>query len=105
MTEDKSTPRPWRIRPDPDIRNQWIISDANGTAVEYCDERGLPDWKLIVSAVNSHDAMKECVEALKEFVAIAELSEPGVNINFALALRKVKAKAALLKLEKANDHS
>lgn len=47
------------------------------------------------------DAMKECVEALKEFVAIAERSEPGVNINFALALRKVKAKAALAKLEKA----
>ena len=51
------------------------------------------------------DAMQECVEALKEFVAIAERSEPGVNINFAIALRKVKAKAALAKLEKANDHS
>ena len=50
----------------------------------------------------SHDAMKECVEELKEFVAIAERSEPGVNINFAVALRKVKAKAALANLERAN---
>ena len=107
--EDKSTPRPWSVQED---RHEiCIVADELGSGDVVCSmhyaetdhaDCDRANAALIVSAVNSHAAMKECVEALKDFVAVAELSEPGVNINFAIALRKTKAKAALARLEKAN---
>ena len=66
MTQDKSTKRPWRIEID-----GWdaiIIGGIDGEEGNVCGPSHGPDADdaaLIVQAVNSHDAMQECVEALK----------------------------------------
>ena len=134
MTQDKSTPRPWGLS-DATIR-EWAVSLANlrqGQSLEpRCEPPAAVDIELCrvsiltmframpTSAVNSHDAMKECVEVLRKLRVVAAmlrqnavvclndhhkhdyqrqgypgwLQDAGVVID--------RAQAALAKLEKAN---
>ena len=101
MTQDKSTPRPWKLNEE-----LWCISDANGVVFLHLGRDGMELWRLILAAVNSHDAMKECVEALKK--VLDEVDEGGLTpdgnmiaalIDLPLAKR---ARSALAKLEKEN---
>lgn len=67
--EDKSTPRPWKI----DYENWWV-THADGGIICHLDKRDLQFWPLIVSAVNSHAAMKEALE--KAAIADRTLTAP-----------------------------
>jgi len=63
MTEDKSTLRPWAVRDREIVAGGLVVAMTAGFPLN-----GSPNENaaLIVSAVNSHDAMKECVEALRD---------------------------------------
>ncbi len=107
MTQDKSTKRPWRVEID-----GWdaiIIGGIDGEEGNVCGPSHGPDADdatLIVQAVNSHDAMQECVEALKALIAHTRawerLTAEEAGHEPCLSDPLVDAIAALARLEKAN---
>ena len=111
MSEDKSTPRPWddavveRVAKALYAQNDYVSWDGMGEAFKEAWRRTARAAIAAMPAVNSHDAMKECVEALKKIVD--EVDEGGLTpdgnmiaalIDLSLAKR---ARSALSKLEKA----
>ena len=112
MTQDKSTPRPWKLTEDGDDH---IIRGADDATVHhdtqyYPSGMSIADARFIVQAVNSHDAMQECVEALKEYVQAWEALPGGFHSKEQMQVWLVErmkpavdgARSALAKLEKAN---
>lgn len=96
MTEDKSTPRPWKVY------DEMVIGGADGLPVALMyrrEDQATPNASLIVSAVNSHDALRECVEALKNVVREHENADGASDIPTWIYK---EAKSALSRLEKAN---
>ena len=96
LDEDKSTPPPW---PEPVYDNH-----GNGYFSEWWDIPGVArfdneaDAILAREAVNNYDAMKECVEALKELVDGMGGKKP-LDALFTLADQWNAARSALAKLE------
>ena len=92
MTQDKSTS--WRV-----YENSSAIVASGDVTICVCMHSA--NAALIVQAVNAHDAMKECVEALKAAQSFVEeyreTRDPGGVLIVAS-----KINAVLAKLEKAN---
>lgn len=102
MAEDKSTPRPWAADPDTREGYEWntfiVKADDPNIRIAFMSvgDASEANAALIVQAVNSHDAMQECVEALDGLLdAITRPGNPG------LEPAKGRAVDALAKLEMA----
>ena len=103
MTQDKSTPRPWEFWSRP-RDGRWFGPKPLivGCVLGDRDDPGTQaNAALIVQAVNSHDALQECVEAARKLLKSTEtLSKMDALLELDDEMDDLAI--ALAKLEKGN---
>lgn len=88
MYEPRTTPRPWRAKPVPRAVRTAFLCAADGTVVSQRVEE-MDDARLIVRAVNAHDAMREALAWALDQI------EDDLDLDHQAALSAARAALAL----------